>query len=201
MDLNTSLGQSFFTRFCPDPTVMYDLGELYAEFNAIFFNGELPVLSHQEYTDKNGEKRRKYNTLKWDGRMRTRTLGTYAPSKSPGHGTIRLSRKIAQDPVQVRSTLLHEMLHKYLDFKGTSDGILGHGPNFSAAAKQINDICRDRNVNYRVNFYDVEVTQENPYIRVKLLQTEMFYDPDLDIARKMNAVARAAFGDEFTYVQ
>ena len=98
---------------------MYDLGELYAEFNAKYFNGELPVLPFESKVDKNGEVRHRYGTLKWDGRLGKSTLGTYK------RGTICLNRSIASDPNKTRSVLLHEMLHKYLDFKGLDDGPVG----------------------------------------------------------------------------
>ncbi len=201
MELKSTLSSSFFHRFCPDPTVMYDLGDLYAELNARFFNGELPVLPSDSYTDKNGEIRTRFGTLKWDGRMGQRTLGTYKGSARRGHGTIRLARSIASDPVKTRSVLLHEMLHKYLDFKGMDDGILGHGENFVNEAKRINESYQAAGVDYRIHFYDEEVTRDEPFVISELAKKEIYCGKDLDVARNMQAIMRAAFDQKFEYFQ
>ncbi len=201
MELKSTLSSSFFRRFCPDPTVMYDLGDLYAELNARFFNGELPILPSDSYTDKNGETRTRYGTLKWDGRMGQRTLGTYKASSRRGNGTIRLSRRIASDPVKTRSVLLHEMLHKYLDLKSMDDGILGHGENFVSEAKRINEACEKSGVGYRIHFYDEVVTRDEPFVISDLTKKEIYCGKDLDIARNMQAVVRAAFDQKFEYFQ
>lgn len=201
MELKSTLSSSFFRRFCPDPTVMYDLGDLYAELNARFFNGELPVLPSESYTDKDGETRTRYGTLKWDGRMRQRTLGTYKASSRRGHGTIRLARSIAYDPARTRSVLLHEMLHKYLDLKSMDDGILGHGENFVSEAKRINETCEKSGVEYRIHFYDEVVTRDEPFVVSELSRKEIYCGKDLDVARNMQAVMRAAFDRKFEYFQ
>jgi len=195
MEMKTTLSPAFFSQYCPDPTVMYDLGELYAEFNAKYFNGELPVLPYEVKVDANGETRRKYGTVKWDGRLGRNTLGCYK------RGVIHLNRKIAKDPNQVRSVLLHEMLHKFLDVKGLDDGIAGHGPNFIEEAKWINDTCSARGVQYRVNFYDIPVTKSRPTYHADLIGGEIQCVQDLDVVRKMGSVIRAAFDTRFEYRQ
>lgn len=198
-DFQTTVSDKFFDRFCPDPTVIFDLGELYAEFNAKFFNGNLRVLRVIERTDKNGEARKKYPTLKWEGRYRTKR-GTYKPNNR-GTGEIKLARMTAKDPVQVRSTLLHEMVHAYLDQTNRDDGIKGHGPNFIAEATRINTLCADLRVAYRVNFYDVAVTKEEPEVYSDLLKTTLYCGKDLDLARSMKAVLNAAFDTHYVYEQ
>jgi hypothetical protein len=195
MELKTTLSPAFFNRFCPDPTVMYDLGELYAEFNAKYFYGELPLLPCATKVDKNGETRNVYGTLKWDGRLGKTTLGIYK------RGTIYLNRKIAKDPIQTRSVLLHEMLHKFLDVKGWDDGIAGHGPNFIKEAKRINESCATRCVQYRVHYYDVPVTRAEPTYRSDLIGEDIHCVQDLDLARKMGSVIRAAFDTKYDYLQ
>lgn len=195
-ELSTSLSKGFFQAFCPNPTLMYDLGEIYSELNAKFFNGELPVLTKVVKTGKDGISRATYPKLKWEGRFR-KVLGMY----HPGSELIRLSRAIAPDPVQVRSTLLHEMLHKYLDQKGLDDGILGHGENFISFAKRINDRCSDIGVSYRINFYDLEITTEQPTFQVDMLgSTEFKVTKDLDVVRKMKTVFKTSF-KEYSYLQ
>lgn len=201
MKLKSTLSESFFRRFCPDPTVMYDLGEIYAEFNARYFNGDLPILPCKTRTDDNGETWSRYDTLKWDGRMGRHSLGTYKASARRGNGTIRLSRRIASDPVKTRSVLLHEMLHKYLDLKGKKDGILGHGGNFVTEAKRINELCEKTGVKHRIYFYDEEVTKEQPFVLPELLEEKIHCGKDLDVARNMQSVMRAAFSQKFEYYQ
>lgn len=194
-----TVSNKFFERFCPDPTVMFDLGELYAEFNAKFFDGNLRVPRVIERTDENGETWRKYPTLKWEGRYRTK-WGTYK-ANNRGTGEIKIARMAAKDPVQVRSTLLHEMIHAYLDQTNRDDGIKGHGPNFIAEATRINAKCEDLGVAYRVNFYDVAVTKEEPEVYSDLLKTTIYCGKDLDLARSMKAVLNAAFDTHYVYEQ
>lgn len=195
MELKTALSPAFFAQYCPDPTVMYDLGELYAEFNAKYFNGKLPLLPYEVKVDVNGETRHKYGTLKWDGRLGKNTLGCYK------RGVIHLNRSIAKDPNQTRSVLLHEMLHKFLDVKGLDDGIAGHGPNFITEAKGINDACAARGVQYRVNYYDTPVTKSRPVYRSELTGGNIQCVQDLDLARKMGTIIRAAFDTKYVYNQ
>lgn len=201
MELKSTLSESFFRRFCPDPTVMYDLGEIYAEFNARYFTGNLPLLPCKIRTDENGETWSRYDTLKWDGRMGRRVLGTYKTSARRGFGTIRLSRVIAGDPVKTRSVLLHEMLHKYLDLERRDDGIKGHGENFVKEAKRINELCESTGVKHRIHFYEEEITQSYPFVLPELLGDKVHCSKDLDIARNMQSVMRAAFSQKFEYFQ
>ena len=198
-EFKTTVSSKFLKRFCPDPTVMFDLGELHAEFNARFFDGKLPVTPVVTHTDENGEERRSYPRLKWDGRMR-RLWGNYKPN-GRGSGEIKLARNAADDPVQVKSTLLHEMLHAYLDRTNRDDGIKGHGPNFIAEATRINAICADLGVAYRVNFYDVAVTKEEPEVYSDLLKTTIYCGKDLDLARRMKTILNAAFDTHYVYEQ
>jgi hypothetical protein len=199
--LPTRVSNSFFHAFCPNPKVMYDLGDIYAEMNAIFFDGVLPVLKSVSKKDSNGETRTKYPTLKWDGRMKAKTLGTYRPSAKRGSGTISLSPAIAKDPTLTRSVLLHEMLHKYLDLKGLDDGIKGHGENFILESTRINKLCESKGKEYRVMFYDEEITKDDPSFFVEMVGEEMTVMRDLDVARKMASIFRAAFDEKFEYRQ
>ena len=198
-EFKTTISDSFFARWCPDPTVMFDLGELYAEFNAKYFDGNLRVLRVIEHEDKNGEVRRKYPTLKWEGRYKTK-WGTYTPN-GRGTGVIKISRLAAKDPTQVRNTLLHEMIHAYLDQTNRDDGINGHGPNFIAEATRINAKCSDAGVTYRVNFYDVPVTKDEPEVYSDLLKSTIYCGKDLDLAQKMRTILNAAFDTHYVYEQ
>jgi hypothetical protein len=198
-EFQTTVSDKFFKRFCPDPTVMFDLGELYAEFNAKYFDGNLRVLRVIERVDENGETWKKYPTLKWEGRYKTK-WGTYKLNNR-GTGEIKIARMCADDPIQVRSTLLHEMVHAYLDQTSRDDGIKGHGPNFIAEATRINAKCADLGVAYRVNFYDVPVTKDEPEVYSDLLKTTIYCGKDLDLARRMKTILNAAFDTHYAYEQ
>lgn len=199
MELSTVLSDTFFQRYCPDPCAIYELHELYAEFNARYFGGELPLLKTIAETDENGEEWVATPTIKWEGRFK-RLWGSYLPN-GKGTGIIKLARRAALDPVQVRSTLLHELVHAYLDMTGKDDGIKGHGPNFIWEAKRINTLCAQRNVDYRVNFYDEEVTLEQPIVYSDLTKTTIYCGKDLDVALKMQSIFNAAFHDSYEYQQ
>jgi hypothetical protein len=201
MKLSTSLSDGFFRKYCPDPTVMYDLGDLYAEFNSKYFDGELCIAQYASWVDADGESRRKYGHLKLDGRLSRRTLGMYKPTTRAGKGTIVLNRKIASDPNLTRSVLLHEMIHKFLDAKGMTDGVKGHGPNFLAEACRINNLCLSQGVEHRVHFMGEEITQEEPSTFAVLLDREIGMGKDLDIADRMKSVMKTAFDTKYTYAQ
>lgn len=200
IELPTRVSDKFFRAFCPNPTVIYDLGSLYDEFNSRFFHGELPNLVKTVKVVK-GEEVVSYGRLKWDGRLKNRTLGTYTPARIKGQGVIRLSRNIASDPVQVKSTLLHEMLHLYLDLKDLDDGIKGHGSHFMAEAKSINTACEGLGVSYRINFHDNEITQEEASFSCDLLKEQVFRTSDLDIALQVKKVLNSALNSDFNYNQ
>jgi hypothetical protein len=198
-ELSTKISDSFFRYFCPDPTVMYDLGELYGSFNSQFFNGDLselvPVTKKVE-----GREVIVYSRLKWDGRLKSRTYGTYTPSSTPGKGVIRLARFMAGDPVQVKSTLLHEMLHQWLDLKGLDDGVKGHGPRFIRFSRQINLFCQEKDLPFRVNFYGQEIVKETPEFQCSAIGETIYTVKDLDIARSVEKVINAAFdGNNTTF--
>lgn len=197
--MQTTVSNSFFARFCPDPTVTFDLGDLHAEFNAKYFNGDLPVAAVKTRVDENGEEWRSYPALRWDGKFK-KLWGQYKPN-GRGTGKIKIARAAAMDPVQVRSTLLHEMVHSYLDMTGKDDGIKGHGPNFIAEAKRINELCEAAGVSYRVNFFDVPVTKEQPEVECELLKTTIYCGKDLDVARQMRTILNAAFDTKYDYAQ
>jgi hypothetical protein len=198
-EMQTTLSNKFFARFCPDPTVMFDLGEMYAEFNAKYFNGELPLADVKVHVDENGEEWRSYPNLKWDGKFK-KLWGQYK-ANGRGTGKIKIALQAAMDPVQVRSTLLHEMLHAYLDLTGRDDGIKGHGPNFIAEAKRINELCEANNFAYRINFFDIAVTKEQPEVECDLLKTTIYCGKDLDVARQMRTILNAAFDSKYEYAQ
>ena len=190
----TTVSNAFFARFCPDPCAIYDLGELYAEFNAKYFGGELPIQKVTSRTDENDETWHSYPRLKWEGRFR-KLWGNYTMN-GRGTGVIKLARKCAEDPIQVRSTLLHEMLHAYLDMKGLDDGIKGHGENFILEAKRINELCEANGVTYRINFFNEEITKEQPIVYSDLLKTTLYLGKDLDVARRMRKLLNSAFDQE-----
>jgi len=199
MQFKTTVSASFFQAFCPNTTSIYDLGELYAEFNAKYFDGKLRVLRVIEKTDANGDKRNIYPELKWEGRFR-KLWGQYKPSRTRGAGMIKIAKVAAVDPTQVRSTLLHEMIHKWLDQIGQDDGIKGHGQNFIEKARQINQLCEETGMKYRVNFHDVAVTKEEPEVYCDMLKTTIYCGKDLDIAHRMKAILNSAF-ETYEYEQ
>lgn len=197
MEMKTTVSQGFFERFCSDICATHDLPALYAQFNAKFFNGLLPDLNIQTVVDDNGETHILTQDIVWDGRYRA-VYGKYVPGLKRGRGQIRLARFMAKDSVQVKSTLLHEMVHKWLDLKQLDDGIKGHGPNFIDTARDINAQCEEWDLPYRINFYDEEVTKEQPEVNSDLLMTTVYCGRDLDVAKRMQSVIRAAF-HEGTY--
>jgi len=197
--MQTTLSDSFFQRYCPDPTIIYDLGELHAAFNACYFNGDLPLTKTITKVDTNGEEWKTYPALKWEGRFK-KLWGQYRPN-GRGTGVIKIARKAAMMPTQVHSTLLHEMTHAYLDMTGKDDGIKGHGKNFIAEAQRINKKCEELGVDYRVNFYDEAVTKDEPEVYCDLLKTTIYCGKDLDIARQMKSILNAAFDSKYDYAQ
>lgn len=204
IELPTQVSDSFFRAFCSDPTTLYNLGELYDEFNARFFDNQLPELVKTVKLVK-GVEVTSYDRVKWDGRLGKKTLGTYTTARRPGYGIVRLSRNIASEPIQVRGTLLHELLHAYLDLKGLDEGveagIKGHGKNFVSHAKKINEICSSLGVKYRVNFFDEEITEEEASFSCDLLKDTVFRTSDLDIALQVKKVLNSALDSKFDYIQ
>lgn len=196
-ELSTKVSERFFRTFCPNPTVIYDLGELYNLYNAKFFNGELPELVSIVKKVK-GEEVVTYTRLKWDGRLRSRTYGTYTSTPRAGHGVIRLGRFMAGEPIQVKSTLVHEMLHQWLDLKGLDDGVKGHGEQFILHARRINLVCQEENLPIRVNFYDQEILKETPEFQCSAIGETIYTVKDLDIARSVEKVISAAFDGNHT---
>lgn len=191
-ELPTRVSDRFFRAFCPDPTVIYDLENLYNDYNTKFFNGELPELVPVTKKVK-GQEITTYSRLKWDGRLRSRTYGTYTTGPRAGKGLIRLARAIANDPVLTKSTLLHEMLHQWLDLKEQDDGVKGHGPNFVSHAKRINVLCEEGGLSVRVNFYDKAVLAETPHFQCSVIGETIYTVKDLDIARSIERVINSAF--------
>lgn len=183
-------------RFCPDPCATFDLVTLYREYNALYFNGELRDIRVLSEKDENDETWESTPDIQWDGRFR-RVYGKYYF----GTKQIRLARHMVYDTTKVKSTLLHEMLHKHLHQNGEDDGIDGHGPNFIREAKRINDLCRERNVSYRVEFYNEEITREEPVVFADLIGTEVACFKDLDLARKVKAVCDKVFHTQWEYKQ
>lgn len=198
MELKNTISDKFFLRWCPNPTSIYDLGEIYAEYNAKFFYGTLKTLNVVERTDKRGNTTRIYTGLKWDGRLKN-FWGIYRPN-GRGTGEIRISRQAAMQPHQVRDTILHEMLHKWLDMKGLDDGIEGHGPHFIDHSLRINQRARELGLTVRVNFFNEEITKEQPEVYSELLKTTLYCGRDLDIARKMRGVFDSAFHESYSTV-
>lgn len=191
-ELPTRVSDRFFRAFCPDPTVIYDLENLYNDYNTKFFNGELPELISVTKKVK-GQEVTTYSRLKWDGRLRSRTYGTYTTGARPGKGVIRLARAIASDPVLTKSTLLHEMLHQWLDLKGQDDGIKGHGPQFILYARKLNLICQAEGNPIRVNFFNKAVLEETPQFHCGVIGETIYSVKDLDIARSLERVINSAF--------
>lgn len=199
-NLPTTVSDRFFRSFCPDPTVIYDLAALYNSYNSRFFSGDLPELKRVVKKVK-GKEVVCYPDLKWDGRLRSKTYGTYTPAPRPGNGKIRLSRSIASKPVKLKSTLVHEMLHKWLDLKGLDDGVKGHGPEFIRFAKQINLTCQADGIPIRVNFFGKPITKEAALFQCGFIGSTVYSVEDLDIARSLEGAVEFAFdgNGKFSY--
>lgn len=189
------LTTSFVKRFCPDPCAMHDLVALYDEFNFTFFNGALKPLSTY-CVEKDGEVYTYAHDLKWTGRFKTCRGKYYYADKS-----IKIGKWQAHSPYQVRSTLLHEMVHKYLDMVGLDDGVEGHGENFITEAVRVNKMCEELDVNYRVNFYDEVISREDPVFSAELIGREVMVIKDLDLIRKLRGNLNAAFDRKWTFHQ
>jgi len=196
--MKTTLSNSFVNQWCEDITSCYDLVETYAKFNAGYFNGELPVLPTVELSNDAGETWEITRRIKWDGRLK-KTWGTYTPN-GKGSGVIKLAKMCTTVPHQTYSTLLHELIHAYLDLTNQDDGVAGHGPNFICKAKEINEECEKSGVSYRVDFDDKPVTQEVAEFQVPLLMSSFTFD-DLDIAKKVESVINGAFSGSYEYLQ
>lgn len=202
MELSTTLSESFFRTFCPNPEVMYDLGELYSTYNNEFFYGKLPELKKIVKKTRSGEEHVSFDRVKWDGRMGLRTLGTYTTKRSTkaGCGIIRLSRKIAKDLALTKSTLLHEMLHAYLDLVGEDRGMKGHGDSFIRESVRINTHCKDKGYSFRVLFYDKEIECQKPYIHSDTVNGNIDCFEDLDFALIAKKIAETVFYNSNTLV-
>ena len=187
----TRVSDRFYRAYAPDHIRILDLPEAYAELNALYFGGQLPVLRVTEKIVK-GELVKKCDKVKWDGRLRTCYGKYYFRGKK-----IRVSSALKENKVQAYSTLLHEMVHQWLDKSHTDDGIAGHGPNFIKEAMRVNALCKERGVAYRVNFYDLEIQREQATFYCDLLQTEIGSFDDLDIAKRCQAAIKAAFQEGF----
>ncbi|ATW62690.1 putative transcription elongation protein [Synechococcus phage S-CBWM1] len=205
--MQTVVRESFMKRYCPNPAGMYDLGELHAEFNAKYFNGEIPPLRKTVRVDENGEEWESYpKQLAWNKRF-TRTWGRYSHNGVPGRGFIEISYKIATDPDKVRGTLIHEMVHQYVDLTNGFDGIEGHGENFIRVAVEVNKKLKEEGRTFRVEFNNTpeegvgEITKLDPHFHSELIGVPLSARKDLDIARKMRAAIRMAFDSNYTYVQ
>jgi hypothetical protein len=199
--IRNTLSRSFVQLYCPNPCGMHDLGELYSQFNAKYFEGELPVLKPHTVVDENEEVWESYpKQIAWNGRFK-KLYGRYTYSPARGRGFIELSKRIALDPILVRSTMLHEMLHKYLDLKALGDGIEGHGPNFVEHGVRINRICESEKVEYRINFFDHPVEDSNPRYLSETYAQEFPVRKDLDLGRKMAKIMKASFDSSYTYLQ
>jgi hypothetical protein len=195
--LKTTASDAFFRRFCKNPCGMYDLGEMYAVLNARHFGGELAVLNKVVTVDKNGEEWENYpRQLIWNKRFKKK-YGTYTYASR----MIQIAGFAAWDSNQVWSTLLHEMLHKYLHQKGMDDGIEGHGPNFINYSADINADCLEKGYKYRINFFDEEIVLKNPNYSSVVHEMEFHVANDLDIGRKCKSVIKAAFDEQFSYNQ
>jgi hypothetical protein len=105
-----------------------------------------------------------------------------------------------ETPFQTYSTLLHEMVHAWLDLKGADDGIEGHGLNFVLKSKEINEKCEDEEVGYRVHFHDQAITREAAEFQVPLLESSFTFT-DLDVARKVESIIKGAFNSHYEYLQ
>jgi hypothetical protein len=192
LELPTKVSDRFFRAFGPKPEAMYDLETLYNNYNDLFFDGELPELVKVVKKVK-GQEVVSFSRLKWDGRLRSRTYGTYTASSRRGYGVIRLARNIAGSPVQMKSTLVHEMLHQWLDLNGQDDGVSGHGKNFILHAKRINESCEGMGWKTRVNFFDKAIFSETPHFECGLIGKTIYSVKDLDIARTAEHIIHSAF--------
>lgn len=97
----------------------------FAQFNAKYFNGELPVPVLAV-----GNSRTRRGTMSW--RIRRKWF-----SKSIGDYKIRISNYFDVEENDFKSVLLHEMIHLYIVSKGIKD-TSSHGAVFHSLMRKIN---------------------------------------------------------------
>lgn len=197
--MRTTVSKEFLLRYCPNPRLMYDLGEEYDRLNELLFRGELPELEKKVKIDKNQEERVSYPTLKWNGRFK-RMWGRYTPNGKPGHGKIELAVHLAAYPWNLRSTLLHEMVHKFQDLTLERDA---HGPSFLEISQEVNLKAEELGMKERSGFFlhrsEMVVYNVDPKFMSKELETEFHVNRDLDVARKMRNVMDLVTGGRATF--
>lgn len=186
------LTTSFVKRFCPNPCAMYDLVALYDEFNFTFFDGELPALNTYA-VERDGEVYIETKDIVWSKQYK-RVYGKYFYKSRK----IKLATFMAHSPSLVKGTLLHEMVHKYLDLKGLDDGVEGHGENFINEAVRVNKLVNELDMNCWVKFQDVIIRREEPVFQAQLIGREVVMVKDLDLVAKMTATLRAGFDRKWT---
>jgi hypothetical protein len=178
---------------------MYDLGEEYDRLNRLLFDGALPELEKKVKIDKNKEERVTYPMLKWNGRFKN-MWGRYTPVARPGHGKIELAVHLCPYPNNVRSTLLHEMVHKFQCLTLERDA---HGPSFLETAEEVNLKAEALGLQERCGFFlerhDQVVYNTNPVFLSKELECEFHVNRDLDVARKMRNVMALVTGGRATF--
>ena len=70
-----------------------------------------------------------------------------------------------------------------------------------AQKEEINEKCATNGVEYRINFYDVEITREDPAFFCDLIGQKIACFKDLDLALRVKKVVEKAFHDSYTYYQ
>lgn len=174
---------------------MYDLGGEYDRLNELLFDGCLPELSKKVKIDKNEEERITYPNLTWNGRFK-RIWGKYIPTGGKELGKIQLAKHLAPHPQALRSTLLHEMVHKMQDFLGEKDA---HGESFLEISSEVNRKAETLGLKERCGFFlerhSQEIRNTNPVFISKELEYEFHVNKDLDVARSMKKVMGFVTGD------
>lgn len=196
--LNT-VSKEFLLRYCPNPRLMYDLGEEYDRLNRLFFDGALPELEKKVKIDKDKEERVTYPMLRWNGRFKN-LWGRYTPTGRPGHGKIELAVHLCPYPNCVRSTLLHEMVHKFQCLIRERDG---HGESFLETSSEVNEKAESLGLKERCGYFlhrhYQEVRNTSPVYISKELEYEFHVNKDLDVARSMRKVMGLVTGDRATF--
>lgn len=107
------------TKFSMTPTIEY-LNRYFDIYNVKYFNSILPVPKFELMNTKY-------------------LLGQYCPPSTGSH-KIRITKAYEGAEVFFQNTLIHEMIHYYLNFIGDEDKgwARSHGPNFKREASRIN---------------------------------------------------------------
>ena len=136
------------------------LRQAFAQFNKLCFNGELPHVGIRISSAA-----RAMGSLKWTRRR-------FAKPK-PEDFTIWISDRHEVEQSVLEDTLIHEMIHLYIQWNGIKDNS-AHGPAFRGLMTKINrDFGRHITVTHRLSD---EERQSDRLKKLRVIMTALFND-------------------------